>query len=119
MSEHIAYIVEDDPHLQKIFTEAVRKAGYTAEGCSSGEVFLECATKVPPDLVVLDLHLPGISGDDVLHRIRSSSHMQNTIVILATADPLFADVFRDEADFVMIKPVSFGQLRDLAARLSK
>ena len=119
MSERRAYIVEDDPHLLKIFTEAIRKAGYIAEGCPSGELFLECAAENPPDLVVLDLHLPGISGEDVLHRIRSTPRMQNAVIILATADPLFADVFREEADFVMIKPVSFGQLRDLAARLSQ
>ena len=119
MNPHKAYIVEDDPHILKIFTEAVRKAGYDTEGCPSGEAFLACAEEYPPHLVVLDLHLPGISGEDVLHRIRSSQQMQKTIVILATADPLYADVFRDEADFVMIKPVSFGQLRDLAARLSR
>jgi DNA-binding response OmpR family regulator len=117
MSENRAYIVEDDPHLLKIFTEAIRKAGYLTESCASGEIFLECALEIAPDLVVLDLHLPGISGEDVLHRIRSSPEMQSAIVILATADPLVADVFREEADFVMIKPVSFGQLRDLAARL--
>lgn len=117
MSENRAYIVEDDPHLLKIFTEAIRKAGYNTASCESGEIFLHYAAENPPDLVVLDLHLPGISGEDVLHRIRSSTQMQSTIIILATADPLFADVFREEADFVMIKPVSFGQLRDLAARL--
>lgn len=117
MSENRAYIVEDDPHLLKIFTEAIKKAGYSTESCESGELFLSYAVENPPDLVVLDLHLPGISGEDVLHRIRSSPQMRNAIIILATADPLFADVFREEADFVMIKPVSFGQLRDLAARL--
>ncbi len=119
MTDRMAYIVEDDPHLLRIFSEAIRKAGYVTEGCPSGEAFLEWAAKTPPYLVILDLHLPGISGEDVLHQIRSSPQMQNAIVILATADPLVADVFRDEADFVMIKPVSFGQLRDLAARLSQ
>jgi DNA-binding response OmpR family regulator len=117
MMDRKAYIVEDDPHILKIFSEAVRKAGYITEGCPSGEAFLACVVDATPDLVVLDLHLPGISGEDVLHRIRSTPQMQKAVVILASADPLVADLYRDEADFVMIKPVSFGQLRDLAARL--
>lgn len=119
MNARKAFVVEDDPHLLKIFSEAVRKAGYITESCPDGEYFLACTAESVPDLVVLDLHLPGISGEDVLHRIRSNPQMHSTIVILSTADPLVADVFRDEADFVMIKPVSFGQLRDLAARLSQ
>ena len=66
---------------------------------------------------MLDLYLPHASGDDILHLIRSEARLAQTRVIVATADPLMADSLQAEADLVLIKPISFSQLRDLAVRL--
>ena len=70
-----------------------------------------------PDLVVLDLHLPGIAGTDILRRIRADARLAETRVIIVTGDPLEAEGVRDQADLVLIKPVGFDQLRGLATRL--
>jgi CheY-like chemotaxis protein len=67
--------------------------------------------------VVLDLHLPHLSGRDILDEIRHDERLTSTRVIVATADPRMAEILDEQADLVLIKPISFGQLRDLSARL--
>ena len=68
-------------------------------------------------MVVLDLHLPHVSGKDILRHIRSTPHLTDTRVMVATADPHTADFLRNDANLVLIKPISFTQMRELAIRL--
>lgn len=70
-----------------------------------------------PAVVVLDLHLPRISGEQILNHIRADSRLAHTCIIVATADPVKADALAEQTDLVLIKPISFGQLRDMAKRL--
>jgi CheY-like chemotaxis protein len=70
-----------------------------------------------PALVVLDLHLPHVSGKTLLRQIRADERLRETRVILTTADALMAAHLDEEADVVLLKPVSVTQLRDLATRL--
>lgn len=71
-----------------------------------------------PTTAVLDLHLPTVSGKESLQTIRADEgRFKNTRVIIATADYHSADDVRDDADMVLLKPISFKQLRDLSARL--
>lgn len=117
MKKSCALIIEDDFDLASIFAGALRLAEYEVEILQDGRLALERLAAIVPDVVVLDLHLPHISGKDVLHHIRADRRLADTRVMLATADPLLADSLREEADLVLIKPISFTQMRDLAARL--
>lgn len=118
MSEKpFALIVEDAPELLDIFNVALLQAGFHTELISDGKQALERLTIVTPDVVVLDLHLPGASGKTILEKIRATHKLDDTKVILTTADHLVANTLQDVADLVLIKPISFTQLRDLAARL--
>ena len=63
------------------------------------------------------MHLPNVSGDTILHHIRADERLANTRVMLATADAYMAENLRDKSDLVLLKPISFTQLRDLAKRL--
>lgn len=117
MSNPLALIIEDDPDLSVIFAQALQAAEFEAQVLQDGQVALAYLAKNQPVVVVLDLHLPHASGDDILHHIRSEGRLAQTRVIVATADPLMAESLRLEADLVLIKPISFTQLRDLAARL--
>ncbi len=80
---------------------------------------IETLADIEPSLVLLDLHLPGVTGDKVLESIRATERLKETTVIVATADPLMADTLNGQGDFVFLKPISFGQLRDLAVRFHK
>lgn len=83
----------------------------------NGRVALERLHTVTPNLVILDLHLPEVSGKDILEYIRSEPRLGKTMVVIATADAIMGESLRDDADFVLIKPITFAQLRDMSARL--
>jgi DNA-binding response OmpR family regulator len=117
MSELLGFVIEDDQDLSVIFSEALQAAGFKTEIITSGDKALERLSNVVPQVVVLDLHLPRVAGMDILHRIRADKRLNNTRVIVATAHPRMAESLRDEADLVLLKPISFSQLRDLAAIL--
>jgi CheY-like chemotaxis protein len=69
--------------------------------------------------VLLDLHLPEISGDRILHMIRMDDDLKSTTVLLVTADSAMADFLVDKSDYVLQKPISFIQLRAMAERIFK
>lgn len=113
----LAILVEDDKPLMDIFSRALQEAGYEIEVIGDGQEALERLAIITPQLVVLDLQLPTVSGAEVLRYIRATDHLKGTRVILATANSQWADMLRDQADWVFDKPISFRQLRDLTARL--
>lgn len=118
MSE-LALIIEDDEDLAHIFAEALRGVGFEVETLADGQVAQERLKKgAVPYLILLDMHIPHISGGDLLTNIiRKDERLSNAIVIITTADARMGDAYTDLADFVMVKPISFIQLRDLTSRL--
>lgn len=117
MSNPLALVIEDDRPHADLFSEALQKAGFETEIIHDGQIALARLAETTPGLVVLDLHLPHVSGPNVLDFIRSDPRLEKTRVVLASADPHTASILREKADLVLIKPVSYFQLRELAARL--
>jgi CheY-like chemotaxis protein len=116
MDKPLALVVEDDPQLSQIFTITLSES-FEVEAIIDGSLALTRLTEVVPQLVVLDINLPGANGAQILHFIRSDARLNATRVILATASARHADELQDRADIVLLKPVSISQLRDLADRL--
>jgi DNA-binding response OmpR family regulator len=117
LSNRLALIIEDSQTQAIILAEALQAAGFEVEIIATGDAALARLADVVPDVVVLDLHLPGVPGTDILRHIRAEARLGQTHVIVVTSEPQTADVIQDEADLVLLKPVDFAQLRDLAARL--
>lgn len=115
-TEKLALVIEDDPAQQDIFTQAIKMAGFNVEGIDNGQEALDRLKEVVPELVILDLHLPNVSGDEILASIRADERLATVPVILATADPILAETLSESSDLVLLKPISFTQLRDLASR---
>jgi len=118
MNEHSAMIIEDNEDLAIIFAEALQAAGFDTGIIQDGSTALTRLKSCVPHIIILDLHLPHVSGEEILKQIRTDERLAQTRVIIATADPRMADMLKDQADLVLLKPISFGQLRDLAGRLS-
>ena len=117
MDQPLAIVIEDDSKLIDIFAQALETAGFSTQVFQDGNVASSALNSVEPALVLLDLHLPNLFGGKLLQQIRADKRLDSTRVMLATADPHSAEFLRDEADLVLIKPISFSQLRDLAIRL--
>lgn len=120
MSEsRLAMVIEDDFDASVIFAKALEVLGFQTEVIDSGEKAVERLKAVVPEIVLLDLHLPEILGTTILRNIRADERLSKTLIIVATADPRSADLIQDSADLVLIKPTTFSQVRDLAARLTR
>ena len=116
MTKPFALIIEDDPTLVQVFTITL-ETNFDVLAITNGDEALTRLAEMQPDIVILDLNLPGAKGSDILKYLRADLRLAKTRVILATADALKADLLRDEADIVLLKPVSPAQLRALALRI--
>lgn len=117
MSKPLALIIEDDPKLGDIFTFALEAADFATELIADGELASRRLTEVVPTVIVLDLHLPNVSGEALLQQIRADIRLTQSHVMLATADARLAEYLRHQTDLMLLKPISPAQLRDLARRL--
>lgn len=117
MNNPLAFVIEDDEAQADLFFEALQKAGFEVEVVRDGKMAISKLATSIPSIVVLDINLPFVSGVDILHAIRGDARLVKTRVIIASANPQTALTLQEEADLVLIKPVSYFQLRDLAARL--
>lgn len=113
----LALIIEDNEAVAHVFQVAIEQAQFEIELIQNGRTALDRLAVVTPALILLDLHLPHVSGQEILRYVRMDERLAKTPVILATADVTKAETLKEEADFVLIKPFGFVQLHELAKRL--
>lgn len=109
-----ALIVEDDLALSDVLTFTLRRAGFTVQATHDGLAGLEAWQQEKPDVIILDLNLPGMDGLAVCRRIRAESQ---TPIIMLTVRGGEADIVRGlelGADDYVVKPFS---PRELIARV--
>lgn len=110
-------IVDDDPDALSILETFLRSRGHDAHGAAGGEEALARLDELHPDVVILDVMMPGMSGWDVARRIRRHPiHADAGIVMLTARDG--EDARREGtdagADVYLVKPVG---LEDLEQRI--
>ena len=111
-----AMIIEDDPQLGEIYSLTLR-AEFDTETITAGDAALKRLGQTVPDIVVLDLNLPNVSGAEILNWIHRDRRLARTRIIVASADSNQSALLADDVDIVILKPVSPAQLRELASRL--
>ena len=109
-----ALIIEDEVEAAHIFAIALKSAGFEVTTVSDGHTALAWLAENTPQLIVLDLHLPHLSGDKVLAAIRADARLKSAVVFITSADARMSDELSTQADKILDKPVSFRHLRDLA-----
>ncbi|MEM7032221.1 MAG: response regulator [Chloroflexota bacterium] len=111
-------LIIDDHNLGNICALVFKHGGISAEIVVDGRMALDRLKEVQPKMILLDLHMPGISGQVVLDKIRSDTRLSDTIVVLTTADLVLMQQLQEKADLVLPKPFKVEQLRELASRLA-
>ena len=107
-SEHIL-VVDDEEDILELVRYNLSQAGYRVRAASSGEAALRMATEEVPDLMVLDLMLPGIDGLEVTRRIKKNTASEHLPIIMLTAKGEESDVVAGlemGADDYVTKPFS-------------
>ena len=83
--EIMIYCVEDDNSIRELMLYALRASGFDAEGFCDGDSLFEALSKHKPQLIMLDIMLPGIDGMESLKQLRANPVTWNIPVIMATA----------------------------------
>ena len=107
-------VVDDEPHILRALETTLRGAGYEIETASTGEDALIKAKVLPPDGVILDLVLPGKSGDEVCRELRGWSDAAVVVLSVVGDEPDKVAALDAGADDYVTKP--FG-MDELLARL--
>jgi two-component system cell cycle response regulator DivK len=84
-------VVEDNPLNLKLVRDVLGAAGYDVVAAASGEEGLEAAAEHPPDLVLMDLQLPGIDGAETMRRLRAGPLADDVPVVAVTAFAMAED----------------------------
>ena len=109
----LIYCVEDDESIRELVSYAMRGQGYKVEGFGDSGEFYEAVQKDVPDLILLDIMLPGEDGLSILKKIRSAGPLQNVPVIMMTAKTTEFDIVQGldiGADDYVTKPFSIIEL---------
>jgi len=111
----VLLVVDDESAFRRFITLALHMEGYQVHAVENGERAIQALQEVTPDLVILDLSMPHVSGWDVLHFMRSLPHLASTPVLVLTAD---ADEStrrrcqREHVNHLLVKPVGLNEILD-------
>lgn len=120
MSQTTVLLVEDNPDNRDIYTTYLEFHGYRVTGTANGHDALELAQKERPDLVLLDISIPGMDGWTLTRRLKDDAETNGIPVIALTAHAL--PEHRERAreagcDAYLTKPISPGKVLEEIRRL--
>ncbi|MEJ5240795.1 MAG: response regulator transcription factor [Anaerolineales bacterium] len=111
---YLILIVEDEPTLRQVLAYNLRKEGYRVEVATDGWQALESAKRLQPDLILLDVMLPGLDGFDVTRRLRQEMTVPILMLTARTEEIDRVVGLEVGADDYILKPFS---MRELLARI--
>lgn len=106
-------IIEDEPFIIEALSFLLEREGFQLSAYSDGEGCIDFITKIKPDLIILDMMLPNISGMQILENLRNSTEFQNLPVLMLTAKGQTKDRQAAEnagASLFMTKPFSNDEI---------
>jgi two-component system KDP operon response regulator KdpE len=103
-------VVDDEPQIRRAVRRALEADGLTVDVADTGEQALDRAAADPPDVIVLDLGLPGMNGDAVLRDLRGWSAAPVIVLTVEDAERAKIDALEAGADDYVTKPFSMAEL---------
>ncbi|OPX31209.1 hypothetical protein B1H10_09130 [candidate division KSB1 bacterium 4484_188] len=114
---HTIYIVEDDPDIAELLQFNLDNEGYRTKMEGNGDKAFDLITRKPPDLLILDLNLPGLTGIEICKYLRENARTRDLPILMLTARTQEIDKiigFEIGADDYVTKPFS---VREVLARV--
>ncbi len=114
MPKETLLVVDDEEDLLELIGYNLKKEGYTVFVCDNGKEGIELAARHKPDLILLDVMMPGMSGIDVCREIKQNTDMKHIPIVFLTAkmDEKFEVTGLDlGADDYLSKPISTSKLK--------
>lgn len=113
MNDFLIYSVEDDNEISELIQIALTKFGFNVKCFLDGESFLKEFEQNKPNLILLDIMLPGIQGDEILRKLRANRLYDSIPIIMLSAKSMIDDKvngLNDGADDYIGKPFSVKEL---------
>lgn len=120
MGKHVL-LIEDEPNIIEAITYVLRQDGWEVTAHSDGTSAVARVTSVKPDVVILDVMLPGRSGFDILRELRSAETTQRMPILMLTAKGQSKDreaAEKSGASHFMTKPFSNSEMLDAVRALT-
>jgi CheY-like chemotaxis protein len=119
MSQKTVLIIEDEEDAADMFAEMMRVSGYRVLKTSSSTPALTMMAAEKPDVIILDIMMPEISGLDILRQMRKDPSLANIPVVVVSAKSMPADIkigMEAGASIYLMKPVGFVELKEAIER---
>ena len=111
-------IIEDDKDVASFLELAVQNLGYETAVSYNGRTGLALIQETCPDLILLDLHLPEINGDEILHLMRDNDEFCSVPVIILTGESaMLKPEVEAQANFTLVKPIDVRVLSQLISQI--
>jgi|ERR1017187_2329518 DNA-binding response OmpR family regulator len=106
------YVIDDDVDLLKVVKTILKKQGYEVSTFSDWKVAKEATVETKPDLIILDVFLPGTDGLDICKRFKASPYMKHIPILLFSGFPRIAETAIDDygAEDFLGKPFEVNEL---------
>ena len=118
MAQKKLLIIEDDKSLTTLYQQILLHNDLTHQIVHDGHQALDSLEEYKPNVVLLDMHIPLVSGTEILHRIQGHPHCQDADIILASADSALCHKWEHRVHKVFIKPFSISELITAIKELS-
>jgi CheY-like chemotaxis protein len=104
-------IIEDDFFTRDVLSLTLRRAHMDVDVVASGEEALTYLSKTHPDIAIVDLHMPHVSGYDIINTIRNNEDLKHILIMIITANPsAIKSPEAQLADAFLTKPIDIGRM---------
>ena len=114
VNQKTVIVIEDEPEAAELFSEMMRVSGFRVVKLSSSTPAMETIFSEKPDVVILDVMMPDVSGLEVLRYMRREPSLQSIPVVIVSAKGMPADIrsaMDAGASLYLTKPVGFLELK--------
>src|SRR6185503_944012 len=120
MTKQTVLIIEDEEDAAELFAEMMRVSGFQVRKTSTSTPALSMMTAEKPDVVILDIMMPEISGLDILRQMRRDPALANIPVVVVSATTMPVNIkngMEAGASIYLTKPVGFHELKEAVVRV--
>jgi len=111
-------VIEDDHNLNELFVRFLEKADFQVQSAENGRDALDIIEDTIPDLLVLDMNLPEVSGSEIVEYVRANAHLEHIKILVVSSTDTAPDEDIDHlVDMRLTKPVHKQQLIDCVGSL--
>ena len=117
MTHPLALIIEDDPKQAELYETVLQQCKYETRWISSGKDVLQALKSPLPNLILLDMHIPYLSGTEMIKHIQTDEQLREIPLIIVTADIYKARDLYGQVEHIVLKTHGITQLQEIAKRV--